>query len=115
MNQPESAKPVLVTWATRYVGGRPVPATILRAAMIWVQAAPHLRSCAIWWTDYASGTILECGYRIVLEANPEEVGQPIVKIGGATGWYFGNYLWQLRDWVAWVIGAVDAIPRVASR
>ncbi len=45
---------------------------------------------------YAGGTILECGYRVHLQATPEEVWQAVSRIGGETGWYCGNALWRLR-------------------
>jgi len=50
---------------------------------------------------YAGGTIFECGYRIIIEASPEEVWKPIARIGGQTGWYFADFLWVLR-------GAMDS-------
>ncbi len=46
--------------------------------------------------EYAGGTILECGYRVHLQATPEEVWQAVSRIGGETGWYCGNMLWRLR-------------------
>jgi len=49
--------------------------------------------------EYAGGTILECGYRIHIQAPLEEVWKPIIGIGGQTGWYFGSLLWSLRGWV----------------
>jgi uncharacterized protein YbjT (DUF2867 family) len=55
---------------------------------------------------YAGGTILELAYRIVLAAAPEDVWQPIAKIGGNTGWYFGTRLWQLRGWFDRLMGGV---------
>jgi len=45
---------------------------------------------------YAGGTILECGYRVHLRAAPEKVWQAVSRIGGETGWYFGNALWRIR-------------------
>ncbi|WP_373501195.1 DUF2867 domain-containing protein [Desulfococcus sp.] len=50
--------------------------------------------------DYTGGTILECGYRIGVAADAEAVWEAVERIGGDTGWYFGDLLWQLR-------GAVD--------
>ena len=32
--------------------------------------------------------------------------RPIERIGGLTGWYFGNALWQLRGWLDLLIGGV---------
>jgi uncharacterized protein YbjT (DUF2867 family) len=31
---------------------------------------------------------------------------PIERIGGATGWYYGNFLWQIRGWMDLLIGGV---------
>jgi uncharacterized protein YbjT (DUF2867 family)/uncharacterized protein YndB with AHSA1/START domain len=45
---------------------------------------------------YAGGTILESGFRIVLDATPEQVWKPISKIGGQTGWYAAKFLWTAR-------------------
>lgn len=55
---------------------------------------------------YAGGTILECGYRIRLRARPEEIWEPIIRIGGTTGWYYGNTLWSLRGWLDLLAGGV---------
>jgi hypothetical protein len=57
-------------------------------------------------TDYAGGTILECGYSVQIQAAPEEVWQPIIKMGGETGYYFGNYLWRLRGWIDRLLGGI---------
>lgn len=54
--------------------------------------------------DYSGGTILECGSRIQLRATPEEIWDPISKIGGPSGWYFANPLWSLRGWVDRLVG-----------
>ena len=55
-------------------------------------------------TSYAGGAILSCGYRIVLKGSPEELWQPIVKIGGESGYYFGNSLWAWRGWADRLLG-----------
>jgi hypothetical protein len=31
---------------------------------------------------------------------------PIQRIGGGTGWYFGNWLWRLRGWMDLLVGGV---------
>jgi uncharacterized protein YbjT (DUF2867 family) len=46
--------------------------------------------------DFAGGTVLSLGYRILLKATPEEVWQPLSRIGGKTGWYYGDSLWAIR-------------------
>lgn len=53
---------------------------------------------------YAGGTILECGYRIVMRATPEEVWKRIVMIGGHGGWYFGDLLWRVRGEIDRLMG-----------
>jgi len=57
-------------------------------------------------TSYAGGTILECSYSVQIQATPEEVWQPIIKMGGDTGYYFGNYLWRLRGGIDRLLGGI---------
>ena len=57
-------------------------------------------------TNYAGGTILECGYRLKIQATPAEVWKPIVRIGGDHGYYFGDALWQLRGWCDRLLGGI---------
>ncbi len=56
--------------------------------------------------EWAGGTIMSCGYRARLEATVDEVWQPVSKIGGKTGWYFGNFLWRLRGVMDRLAGGV---------
>ena len=56
--------------------------------------------------DWAGGAIMNCGYRARLRATAEEAWQPIRKIGGQTGWYFGNFLWRLRGIMDRLAGGV---------
>ena len=56
--------------------------------------------------DYAGGTIMECGYRVVLEARPEDVWKPIERLGGWTGWYFADFLWSLRGLMDRLLGGI---------
>jgi uncharacterized protein YbjT (DUF2867 family) len=55
---------------------------------------------------YAGGTIVECGYRIGLQARPEEIWELVRSLGGETGWYFGNCLWKLRGWLDRLSGGI---------
>lgn len=55
---------------------------------------------------YAGGTVMECGYRIRLEATAEEVWEPIVRIGGLTGWYYGEWVWKLLGWLDRLTGGI---------
>ena len=36
----------------------------------------------------------------------EQAFAPIQRIGGATGWYYGNILWRLRGWLDLLVGGV---------
>jgi len=56
--------------------------------------------------DYAGGTILECGYRVVLKASAHEVWRPIQRIGGKTGWYFADLMWRVRGALDRLVGGV---------
>jgi uncharacterized protein YbjT (DUF2867 family) len=46
--------------------------------------------------DYAGGTVLRGGHRIVMAATAETVWETICRIGGPSGWYFAQPLWRLR-------------------
>jgi uncharacterized protein YbjT (DUF2867 family) len=52
-----------------------------------------------------SGIILE-RRRLSIAASPETVYRVFTEIGGARGWYFANWLWQIRGVVDRVIGGV---------
>jgi uncharacterized protein YbjT (DUF2867 family) len=47
--------------------------------------------------QWAGGTVLECGYRAILNATPMETWTPLSRIGGKTGWYAADFLWKIRS------------------
>lgn len=53
---------------------------------------------------YAGGDVLEDGFRALLDGAPEDVWPALERIGGDTGWYFGNLLWRLRGMVDKLVG-----------
>lgn len=55
---------------------------------------------------YAGGTLLQGGFRVGLLASPEEIWPVISRIGGQTGWYYGDLLWQLRGLMDSLVGGV---------
>jgi uncharacterized protein YbjT (DUF2867 family) len=57
-------------------------------------------------TPYAGGTILELGYAVEIQATVQEVWEPLERIGGNTGWYFGTGLWKLRGWLDRLLGGI---------
>ena len=72
----------------------------------WMDAgdllAPEWAHCGD--AEWAGGTIMNCGYRARIKATIDEVWQPVSRIGGKTGWYFGNYLWRLRGIIDRLVG-----------
>ena len=65
----------------------------------WVQAGD---------AEYAGGTVISRGYDIYLTAGPEKVWDPLVKIGGDTGWYYADFLWRLRGWADKAVGGAGS-------
>jgi len=55
---------------------------------------------------YAGGTVYEYGYKADIRAEPEEIWKALSKIGGETGWYFGDMLWRLRGLLDKLVGGV---------
>jgi uncharacterized protein YbjT (DUF2867 family) len=43
---------------------------------------------------------------VVVDVPPSQAFAPIRRIGGATGWYYGNLLWKARGWVDRWLGGV---------
>jgi uncharacterized protein YbjT (DUF2867 family) len=56
--------------------------------------------------EYTGGTIMRCGFKVVLQATPDDVWKPIGRIGGDAGWYYGNLLWRLRGGIDKVMGGI---------
>ncbi len=56
--------------------------------------------------EYAGGTVLECGYRVVLEAPADRVWPVIQGIGGEKGWYYGGVSWIIRGALDRLVGGV---------
>jgi uncharacterized protein YbjT (DUF2867 family) len=55
---------------------------------------------------WAGGTIMQCGYRVRLNASLDEVWSPISRIGGQTGYYYADGLWWLRGLMDRWVGGV---------
>jgi uncharacterized protein YbjT (DUF2867 family) len=55
---------------------------------------------------YAGGTILNCAYRLDIDATPEDLWRMITGMGGDAGYYFGNFLWRLRGLLDRLAGGV---------
>ncbi|MBC7997625.1 MAG: SDR family oxidoreductase [Leptolyngbya sp.] len=56
--------------------------------------------------DWAGGTVYTDTRKITIEGTPRDAWKAILRIGGATGWYYGNWLWRLRGIFDVLIGGV---------
>jgi len=55
---------------------------------------------------YAGGTLLQGGFKVVLDARPNEIWPVISRVGGGNGWYYGDFLWKIRGWMDTLAGGV---------
>jgi uncharacterized protein YbjT (DUF2867 family) len=58
------------------------------------------------WGGVRFGNRLVDSRTITVAATPEAAFRPISRIGGQTGWYFGDGLWTLRGWLDLLAGGV---------
>ena len=56
--------------------------------------------------DGAAARLKEDTRTVVVDVPPAQAFAPIRRIGGATGWYFGNVLWSVRGWLDRWLGGV---------
>jgi hypothetical protein len=56
--------------------------------------------------EFVSGKVFQCGYRVLLNAEPEDIWPAIKSIGGDKGWYYANLLWYIRGRIDKFIGGV---------
>ncbi len=57
-------------------------------------------------SEYSGGTIFQCGYRSKVAAGAEELWPAVGRIGGKTGYYAADILWQLRGVIDRFTGGV---------
>lgn len=58
------------------------------------------------WGGVKFGNRLADHRTITLTATAEEAFAPIRRIGGRTGWYYGDWLWQIRGMLDFMVGGV---------
>ena len=66
--------------------------------------APEWAHCGD--ADWAGGTIMQCGYRVRINAPLDDIWLLISKIGGHEGYYYANGLWWLRGLLDRLFGGV---------
>ena len=55
---------------------------------------------------WAGGTVYEDSRSLVVESTADDLWLPIIRLGGDTGWYYGNWLWKLRGLMDRMVGGV---------
>jgi len=65
-------------------------------------SAPHTRR----WGGVRVGNRLVDSRSLHVSVPVREAFRPIARIGGATGWYYGRFLWQVRGWLDLLLGGV---------
>lgn len=58
------------------------------------------------WGGVRFGTRLVDSRELEVAVPVEAAFAPIQRIGGQTGWYYGNWLWQLRGWLDLLVGGI---------
>ena len=58
------------------------------------------------WGGTRFGTRIIDSRTAEVEVPTERAFAPIARIGGQTGWYYGNWLWKLRGWLDLLVGGV---------
>ena len=58
------------------------------------------------WGGERFGSRLVDSRTITVNVTPEQAFAPIRRIGGRTGWYYGNWLWTLRGFLDLLLGGV---------
>ncbi len=58
------------------------------------------------WGGVKFGTRIVDSRQVTVKCNRKKAMLPIRRLGGKTGWYFGNWLWKLRGFIDLLIGGV---------
>lgn len=58
------------------------------------------------WGGERFGSRLVDSRTITVDVPPDQAYAPIRRIGGRTGWYYGNWLWSLRGFLDLLVGGV---------
>ncbi len=74
----------------------------------WTDAGtiPPAEWCSSHDPTWAGGTVYMDRRSVIVDGTSEEVWQPLTRLGGATGWYYGNWLWKIRGIMDRIAGGV---------
>jgi len=71
----------------------------------WSDALSSAGESKSWGGDRFGSRLVD-SRTITVPVPPEQAFAPIRRIGGRTGWYYGNWLWSLRGFLDLLIGGV---------
>ncbi len=71
----------------------------------WSDALSSAGQSQSWGGDRYGSRLVD-SRTITVTVPPEEAFAPIRRIGGRTGWYYGNWLWSLRGFLDLLVGGV---------
>ncbi len=71
----------------------------------WSDALSSAGQSKSWGGDRFGSRLVD-SRTITVAVPPEQAFAPIRRIGGRTGWYYGNWLWSLRGFLDLLIGGV---------
>jgi uncharacterized protein YbjT (DUF2867 family)/tryptophan-rich sensory protein len=71
----------------------------------WSDALSSAGHSQFWGGDRYGSRVVD-SRTITVTIPPERAFAPIRRIGGRTGWYYGNWLWTLRGFIDLLIGGV---------
>jgi uncharacterized protein YbjT (DUF2867 family) len=100
------------TFAIHPMGVREAIASALRnedhelAATRWSDALSSSGGVSQRWGGARLGNRLVDSRSVRVNVPPAVAFEPIRRIGGATGWYYANWLWRLRGWLDLLAGGV---------
>jgi hypothetical protein len=73
----------------------------------WSDAGPMpLESAIPGDPDWAGGSAYRDARAVTVDSSADEIWHRIIRVGGRSGWYHGNWLWKLRGWMDKLIGGV---------
>ena len=70
----------------------------------WCDARGHRAGCSS--ALEAGRDVLIYDHKVRVALPPDQAFSPVRRIGGATGWYYGNILWRIRGLVDLLMGGV---------
>jgi uncharacterized protein YbjT (DUF2867 family) len=77
-----------------------------QAATRWSDALSAAAIRPRTWGGVRFGARIVDSQAVTVEASPEEAFAPVRRIGGSSGWYFGNFLWRLRGFLDLMVGGI---------